>query len=381
LERKVANNKRFFTIFVLQKIQNKMNKIVLFRAAQVMMCAIAFSFCMNSCEKNEVDNQDDANSLSIPVDTNGVSFTIKPLLNWNSSEADVDEYIARNYPGLEISELSYDSSTGYWTKYYAKKDLKISCVCKDEQGSGYQMMNFYFSGSREISKVLSELNRAGLKYHGLLYYELYPYELDYLYLSADEKLEVQVYVINDESDPFWGITFQPLDKEDMNYLINDTTLSINAFSGVDSCTVVPLLDWDATVDDVREYMADNYPDWAVEENGELQPDTTYIIDLWYVEYIKDSIQMVYYFSDIEGKNYFEYQYINSISDDIKPLQSELTRNGYVFKGRMPRIPQNVNSAYFYVSQDSKNIVGAVSSSDFGGCQLLEIRKYGEKYLE
>jgi len=358
-----------------------MNKKVLFRAAQVMMCAIAFSFCMNSCEKNEVDNQDDANSLSIAVDTNGVSFTIKPLLNWNSSEADVDEYIARNYPGLEISELSYDSSSGYWTKYYSKKDLKISCVCMDEQGSGYRMMNFYFSGSREISKVLSELNRAGLKYHGLLYYELYPYELDYLYLSADEKLEVQVYVINDESDPFWGITFQPLDKEDMNYLINDTTLSINAFSGVDSCTVVPLLDWDATVDDVREYMADNYPDWAVEENGELQPDTTYIIDLWYVEYIKDSIQMVYYFSDIEGKNYFEYQYINSISDDIKPLQSELTRNGYVFKGRMPRIPQNVNSAYFYVSQDSKNIVGAVSSSDFGGCQLLEIRKYGEKYLE
>ena len=355
-----------------------MNKIVLFRAAQVMMCAIAFSFCMNSCEKNEVDNQDDANYLSIAVDTNGVSFTIKPLLNWNSSEADVDEYIARNYPGLEISELSYDSSSGYWTKYYSKKDLEISCVCKDEQGSGYQMMNFYFSGSREISKVLSELNRAGLNYHGLLYYEHYPYDLNYLYLSADEKLEVQVYVINNESDPYWGITFQPLDKEDMNCLINDTTLSINAFSGVDSCTVVPLLDWDATVDDVREYMADNYPDWAVEGNGELMPDTVNEGDAWILEYSKDSLCVIFGSDDMEGKTLSVIQYINTYSGDILPVQRELTRNGFIYKKPLVLVDTHVISAYSYVSHDNKIMIAVVSMDFNDGCRILEIRPFDEE---
>lgn len=360
-----------------------MNKKLTLHAALAVMCSVAFSVCVGSCDKNDIDNHEAENSFSLTVDTNGVKFTLVPLIDWNATLADVDEYMAKNFPDCKIDndgKLRYNSNDKRWTRFYSSENLSVDFYFNEASGRDLAMMDFFSYVPGDINSIRDELVRSGFKYKGLLYYDYIPDYLNSFYLSADEKLEVQLYWENNNNKG-WGICFQPTDLSDYNHLIDETVLSINTYTGKDSCTLIPLLDWDASVDGVKDYMAENYPDWTVSGDGELMLDTARTYDNWYMCYYKDSLVVVFAFNDMYGTEYTTMKYVNWYSTDLVSDCWELTRNGYIYKGETVKTDTDLNDAYCFVSPDYKNMIAIASWKNDGGCRTMEIRKYDEERLK
>ncbi len=363
-----------------------MKKAVRFHAALIMMCVVAFSVSLGSCDKNEVDSQDE-NSLSLKVDTNGVSFTLTPLINWNANLADVEKYMAKYFPDFDIcdnGELKYDETCEKWTlKYESKINMGVSFIFGNEQGDGLQMTNFKFTSSCNVDKIREELSGLGFKFLGLVYTDVFPEELEYMYLSNDEKLEVQFIVYNCGDEDRWYLTFQSTDRNDLDYLIDESSLNINYDVEEGSYSFSPILDFDATVDDVRKFMADNCPDWEIRKGEELKYDTiTDSIPHWYIAYRLDSLSVCYYFNDEEGEEFDDIQYVCNLSTDITPIVNELTRNGLIYLGKESAIYDEQLCDYYVYAPLSKEYNIIISSWDlYGGSWSLDICKYNEELVE
>ena len=348
--------------------------------ALAVMCAVAFSVCVDSCDKNDINKSNDENSLSFVVDTNGVSLAIRPMINWDATSAELDEFMTRNYPDMEILEgekLYYDSLCDCWRSTYSNNNLNIDFLFGDEQGNDCKMMAFHLDVTGDIEKIREELVRAGLKYKGLVYYDDYPVDMTYLYLSADEQLEVQLYTNNDGGEGYWGISFQPTDKDDFNSIIDETDFSIDIKADEGTYSLHPLLDWDATLTDIRRYMSENYPDWEAKEGGGMIKDSTDDEEYWYVKYAKDSMVVCFYFNDENGDVYDLLQYVYYSSTDISQVQSELTRNGIVYIDVEDLWDPDEISALGYAPLSKDYYVSLETWNIHGGCWCLNISSYDE----
>lgn len=360
-----------------------MNKKTLFRAALAVMCAIAFSVCLSSCDKNEDDPYQEETSLSLNVDTNGVNFTVTPYLNWGASWSDIDVYMAKNYPDFEACDdgkLMCDTVSKRWYGYYNSDNMYAGFFFNKESGKDLIMTEFCSYAPTDIDRVKDEIVKHGFKYKGLLYFDYLPDYLNYFYLSADETLELQISVYNNQ-DVFWSLLFQPTDLNDYNHLIDVSTLSINTYSGKDTCTLTPLLDWNATFEDAKEFMAQNCPDWKNNDDEALVLDSIYGSKRWGVGYYKDNLGMFFYYNDAQGKDYRYAQYVCYESSDMTPIFEELTRNGCRYYGKGEVWHKDQESSYVYVSPDNRYIA-EISAWNYGnGWWCLNIFPYYKEYLD
>ena len=362
-----------------------MNKKVSLHAALIMMCVIAFSVSLGSCEKNDADQIDDEYSLSLNVDTNGVNFTIRPLLDWGATVADVEKYMAKNYPSWEVEDdgkLVYDSTVVSWLKSYSCNDIYMYFFFKDEAGNGFCMIEFDFYGKNNIKQLQDECVRLGLKYKGLLYWEEVPYLLSYHYLSADEKLEVNLFFENFDDEDYWGISFQSLDKDDQNHLVDTENLCINVDVDEGSYSLIPFKNWDGTLADVRDYMAENYPDWEVEDGGAMIKDTVDLdtVPHWFALYHKDSLAVFYHFEDVEGIRFSSVQYAYYSSADVTQNRNEFTRNGLIYIGHDTLFYQDQISNYVYVPLSKDYYVTTSSWDLYNGAWSIDIAPYDERFI-
>ena len=242
------------------------------------------------------------------------------------------------------------------------------------------MTGLRFNKSGDIKKIRDEIERLGFKYEGLLYWEDYPNELTYMYLSADKKLEVQLYSNNDESEAYWGMSFQPTDKDDYNHLIDETVISINITSNEKSYTLTPFTDWDATFEDVKVFMAQNYPDWENDSDGNLERDTVRDDDYqWYIAYTCDSLGTCFGFKDAQGKEYGLLQYIDYSSTDVDQLKSELTRNGLIYRGQKKNMLKGQVEGYFYASSDNSLLVEISLWNNEYDCWSMDVMPFDREY--
>lgn len=361
-----------------------MNNKVPFHAALIMMCVIAFSVSLGSCEKNDADQIDDEYSLSLNVDTNGVNYTIRPLLDWGATLADVEKYMVKNYPDWEVEDdgkLVYDSIWDRWILYYGCNRMTVYFFFKDEKGSSLIMTQYLCDGSNDIKRIQDELVRLGFIYKGLLYWDYLPDDLTYLYFSADEKLEVQLGVNNNEGDDFWVINFQPTDKNDLNQLIDQTTLSMIINSENDSCSLTPLMDWGASFTDIKRFMAQNYPDWEIQNNGDLICDTIAEDSLdWYAKFSNGEFSQFFFFDNGDGERYHSFQFVDYSSTDEKPLDWELTRNGLVYLGHDTTYYVEEISNHVYVPLSKDYVALASAWEMYGGCRVIDVIPYDEEYI-
>ena len=361
-----------------------MNKIVRFHAALIMMCVVAFSVSLGSCDKNEVDSHDE-NSLSLKVDTNGVNFTLTPLINWKANLTDVEKYMAKYFPDFDVcdnGELEYDEDCGYWSlKYESHTNMRVSFLLGNEQGDGLGMTSFKFASSCNVDKIREELSGLGFKFMGLVYTDGFPDELEYMYLSNDEKLEVQFIVYNCGDEDCWYLTFQPTDRNDLDYLIDQSTLSLNINSVNDSCCVTPLMDWGVSFTDVKRFMTQNYPDWELQNNGELICDTISEDSLqWYAKYQKGDFRQIFVFNNADGERYLSFQFGDYASTDEIPLDRELTRNGLLYMGRDTTYYEEEISNNVYVPLSKDYIAVASAWIAYGGCRIIDVGPYNEEFM-
>ena len=354
-----------------------MYKIVPFRAALIMMCVIAFSVCLGSCDEIEKNNPENENPLSFVVDTNGVSFTIKPLLDWNSTLADAERFMAENYPDWKVVDdgtLQLDTTIGRWCLTYKYSDLRVVFIFDDREGNEFSMFSFDGLGRKNVKLLEDQVLKAGFKYKGHFEWDAYLDEvLASVYLSADEELEIQLVWQNSDEPENYNITFQKTDREDLNYLIDESSVNINIDTNEGSYCLTPFLDWDASVADVRKFMEDNYPDWEPKDEGELIKDTVSgdTIQHWVVVYKIDSLQVVYYFDDAEGQKYSDVQYSYYSSSDITTIKQELTRNGIVYAGRYKDTYEGLYASYIYAPISKEYVVALASWDLYGGCWCLD----------
>ena len=362
-----------------------MNKIVRFHAALIMMCVVALSVSLGSCDKNEVDSHDE-NSLSLKVDTNGVNFTLTPLINWKANLTDVEKYMAKYFPDFDVcynGELKYDEYCGDWSlRYESHINMSVSFFFGNEQGDGLDITVFKFASSCNVDKIREELSGLGFKFMGLVYTDGFPDELEYMYLSNDEKLEVQFIVYNCGDEDCWYLTFQPTDWNDLDYLIDQSALSLNINSVNDSCCVTPLMDWGVSFTDVKRFMTQNYPDWELQNNGELICDTISEDSLqWYAKYQKGDFGQFFVFNNADGEGYHFFQFGDYASIDEIPLDRELTRNGLVYMGRDTTYYEEGISNHVYVPLSKDYIAVASAWIAHGGCRTIYVGPYDEEYFK
>jgi hypothetical protein len=202
-----------------------------------------------------------------------------------------------------------------------------------------------------------------------------------MYLSNDEKLEVQFIVYNCGDEDRWYLTFQPTDRNDLNYLIDESTLSLNINSVNDSCCVTPLMDWGVSFTDVKRFMTQNYPDWELQNNGELICDTISEDSLqWYAKYQKGDFGQFFVFNNADGEGYHFFQFGDYASTDEIPLDRELTRNGLVYMGRDTTYYEEAISNHVYVPLSKDYIAVASAWIAYGGCRIIEVGPYDEEYM-
>ena len=359
-----------------------MNKKNSLYAALIMMCVITFSVTLGSCEKND-DQIDDENSLIMNVDTNGVDIAFRPFIDWGSTLADAEKYLKRYYPdyfALDDGKMFYDSLMDRWIMYYECNTMVISFFFDDEKGSSL-IMSEYSSYGSDIKRIQDELVRLGFNYKGLVYWDYIPDQLTYLYFSSDEKLEVQVGMNNNEEPDFWVLNFQPTDKDDLDYLIDQSTLSLNINSVNDSCCVTPLMDWGVSFTDVKRFMTQNYPDWELQNNGDLICDTISEDSLeWYAKYCKGDLRQFFSFNNADGERYLSFQFGDYASTDEIPLDRELTRNGLVYMGRDTTYYEEGISNHVYVPLSKDYIAVASAWTAQGGCRTIDVGPYNEEYM-
>ena len=361
-----------------------MNKKNSLYAALIMMCVITFSVTLGSCEKND-DQIDDENSLIMNVDTNGVDIAFRPFIDWGSTLADAEKYLKRYYPdyfALDDGKMFYDSLMDRWIMYYECNTMVISFFFDDEKGSSL-IMSEYSSYGSDIKRIQDELVRLGFNYKGLVYWDYIPDQLTYLYFSSDEKLEVQVAINNNEGPDFWVLNFQPTDKDDLDYLIDTTNLCINVDLDEGSYSLIPFMDWNGTLTDVRNYMTENYPDWEAVDGGAMIIDTLDFdsIPHWYTLYKKDSLSVFYHFDDIEGMMFGSVQYACYGSTDLTQNRKELTRNGLKYIGHCTLDFQDQISNYVYVPLSKEYYVSASSWTLYEGVWTIDIVPYNEDFME
>lgn len=199
-----------------------MKKIIMTLAA-VLCCAVTITLltaCGNKKNAAMTDTQVDSTALIINLD----SIVIKPYMAFGSSLADVEKYMNENYADWEVQnpdtlDLLESKDGNLWGRYYTKGKLKMGFHFNDADATNLTIVSHDFYFPMSLEPVMAELERLGFENRGELKYDDFNADIVYMYLSADEKYEVQVCSWKKDGGS-WAISFQPTDEKDFKYLVN-----------------------------------------------------------------------------------------------------------------------------------------------------------------
>jgi len=186
----------------------------------VVLCSWMTMTVFTACGSDDDETPADSKALVINLD----SVVIKPYLAFGSSVADAEQYIKdtfSDYEAWESGELEpYDQEDAPRTyfKEYVNGNRSMSFCFDNADGTNLVLVSYdyFFPVSKE--PVMAELERNGFVYKGEVRFADYNADHCYLYLSADGTLEVQFSTWKKDGGS-WALSFQPVDKNDLNHLI------------------------------------------------------------------------------------------------------------------------------------------------------------------
>ena len=187
--------------------------------AAVLCCTLTMTM-FTACGSDDDETPADSKALVINLD----SIVIKPYLAFGSSVADAEQYIKdtfSDYEAWESGELEpfdQEDESRTYIKEYDNGNRSMSFYFANADGTNLALVSYdyFFPVSKE--SVMAELERNGLVYKGEIRFDDYNADHCYLYLSADGTLEVQFSTWK-KNGGSWALSFQPFDKNDLNYLI------------------------------------------------------------------------------------------------------------------------------------------------------------------
>jgi hypothetical protein len=177
-----------------------------------LCCAITV---FTACNNRASFAPDDKAEFVINLD----SVVIRPYLGFGSSLTGVREYIERYYPGYTTSDgdsLEAIKQIGgtIYRKLYKNGKSELSFYFIDKDGNNLTLCSYDYFFPMSLEPVKAQLLSNGFSYKGTISYEDFNSDITYLYLSADNELEVQLsYWYKDGG--IWAISFQPTDENDL----------------------------------------------------------------------------------------------------------------------------------------------------------------------
>lgn len=144
------------------------------------------------------------------------------------------------------------------------------------------------------------------------------------------------------------------DKDD-----NNDQEQLSVVVGIDvtegSFELRPLINWNATADDVDKHVGKYYSsDCLANYGGEIIYDT---ILKSYVKVftITDSLYSYFYFNDVQGQDYCANQFYYYGSNDVEHLKDKLLRQGFSFMGYVDTEVDGYGFNWCYSSRDKKTL--------------------------
>lgn len=180
-----------------------------------MFVMISATFISSCSEKDNEQGEFDNVSITMNLNLPDGKMVLKPFIKWGGSVSEVKNYMKTACPEWEMEGSLYLSGTVWVTDYCYNEDISMCYSFTEEGGNNLIYSTIYFDGSSDFKPAKDEAERLGFKYKGEITYDIENVPLvNLLYLSADEKLELQIAGWEGES-PYWGISLQATDPEDL----------------------------------------------------------------------------------------------------------------------------------------------------------------------
>ena len=198
-----------------------MRKILVTLAA-VVCCAMilsVFTAYGNKEESATSETSKDSTAVVINLD----SIIIKPYLAFGATLTDVEKYMTENFADFDIVNantlirIDEDGDTCYG-RYYNKGYRQIRFRFSYDDGNDFFYCAYDYFSPIPLESVISELKRNGFVNKGEVKFEDYNADICYLFLSANETIEVLLSSWKKDGGS-WSISFQPTDMNDLNHLI------------------------------------------------------------------------------------------------------------------------------------------------------------------
>ena len=195
----------------------------------VATLAIAICCVMTSTVFTACSNEDDPAPYQLQTDLvlHFGDITIQPYLAFGTSLAQAENYFKAEFGDYSqwktdgVDVYDYIDGISYYKEYY-NDERSVSFCFNDADCKDLDLVAYDFFSPMSPETVMAELERNGFKNLGLAKFpEDEDDDINYIYLSADSTLEVQIaFWKSDESnEDCWSICFQPLDENDLKYLV------------------------------------------------------------------------------------------------------------------------------------------------------------------
>lgn len=188
----------------------------------VIVCS-AMTCLLTACVSKSdtpAQSQEDGSALVIDLD----SIVIEPYMEFGVSLADVEKYMNENYADWEVKnpdslECFEQEETGYlWSRSYVNGKNEMSFYFKDADATNLVLVSYDYFFPMPLEPIMAELEKLGFENKGEVKFDDFNADITYLYLSSDEKYEVQLSSWEKDGGS-WAITFQLTDKNDLNHLV------------------------------------------------------------------------------------------------------------------------------------------------------------------
>jgi len=186
----------------------------------ILICGTTvFTACSNKENAATTETQADSTALVINLD----SIVIKPYMVFGSSQAEVEKYLKETYADFaewessDMKPFDYEGGSSYY-KEYTKGAYKLGFYYANADGTDLKLVSYDYFFPMPLEPVMAELERNGFVNKGKIEFSDFNADLTYLYLSADCSIEVQVSSWEKDGGS-WAISFQPIDKNDLNHLV------------------------------------------------------------------------------------------------------------------------------------------------------------------
>lgn len=200
-----------------------------FKSVKQYLISFAVAICctMTSSVFTACSNEDTPAPKEQQTDLvlNFGDIVVKPYLGFGTSLADADKYFQAEYPDyanweiFDVERYEEDGETVYVQSRF-NEDRLVTFYFNDADCNNYILSSYDFVSALSLEPAIDELERHGFKNMGEVRFPDPDADLVYLFLSADEKLEVLLkimYATEDYPD-MWSICFQPLDERDLEYI-------------------------------------------------------------------------------------------------------------------------------------------------------------------